>query len=204
MASEVLICNAALQLIKNSKQITDLTQGTKEANACEIIFEELRDALLEMHNWNFATKRVKLAQLTTTPAFEWEYSYQLPSDFLRVTSVHQNSTGMDRIPYRIESNTINSDASDLYLRYISRENDPNKMPATFRVAFSKLLASRLAVTLTSSASLSREMYNQFLDQDLPTAKSADSIQDFPEQLPESEWVSVRSGNRLHYEPGDPA
>ena len=145
MASEVLICNAALQLIKNSKQITDLTQGTKEANACEVIFEELRDSLLEMHNWNFATKRVKLGQLTTTPAFEWEYSYQLPSDFLRAVSIHENSTGMDRIPYKIEGNTISSDAADLYLRYISRENDPNKMPATFRVAFSKLLASRLAV-----------------------------------------------------------
>lgn len=81
MASIVGVCNAALQLIKNSKQITSLEQGTKEANACEIIFDEMRDATLEVHNWNFATKRVKLAQLTDTPEFEWDYAYQLPSDF---------------------------------------------------------------------------------------------------------------------------
>ena len=70
MASEVGICNASLQLVKHSKTITSLSQGTKEANACEVIYEELRDALIEMHAWNFAVKRVKLAQLVATPTFE--------------------------------------------------------------------------------------------------------------------------------------
>ena len=202
MASEVGICNAALQLIKNSKQITSLEQGTKEANACEIIFDEMRDAMLEVHNWNFATKRVKLAQLTDTPAFEWDYSYQLPSDFLRAVSVHNNSSGRDRIPYKIENGVVNSDASDLFLRYIARVEDPNLMPATFRLGLSKIIASRLAVTLSGSASLSKEMYEQYVGEDLPTAKSADSIQDMADQLPESDWVNLRSGQRHYYEPGE--
>jgi hypothetical protein len=50
------------------------------------------------------------------------------------------------------------------------------------------------VALSQSSSRSDEMYKQFLDQDLPTAKSADSIQDFADGLPESTWVSVRSGH----------
>jgi|TARA_R110000824_G_scaffold54700_4_gene151079 hypothetical protein len=203
MASEVGICNAALQLVKNSKQITSLAQGTKEANACEIIYDELRQAVLEMHGWNFAVKRAKLGQLaTTTAAFGWDYSYQLPSDFLRALGVHQDSGGRDRIAYKVEGSTISSDASDLYLRYIRDETDPNMMPATFRLCLSKLLASRLAVTLSQSTSLSKEMYIQFVDEDMPTAKAADSIQDFPDQLPESEWVSVRYGDFRNYEPGD--
>ena len=202
MASIVGVCNAALQLIKNSKQITSLEQGTKEANACEIIFDEMRDATLEVHNWNFATKRVKLAQLTDTPEFEWDYAYQLPSDFLRVVSVHNNSTGRDRIPYKIENGEILSDAEDLFLRYVARVEDPNLMPATFRLALSKILASRLAVTLTGSASLSKEMYEQYVSEDLPTAKSADSIQDMADQLPESDWIAIRSGQRHYYEPGE--
>ena len=203
MASEVGIANAALQLIKNSKQITSIEQGTKEANAVEVMFTELRDAMLETHNWNFAVKRVKLGQLSTTPAFEWKYGYELPADFLRVVSVHNNSSGRDRIPYKIEGGQINSDAADLYLRYVSRVTDPNLMPAAFRLAFSKLLASRLSVTLSGSASLSKEMYDQYISEDLPSAKSADSIQDFADQLPESEWIGVRSGQRHFYEPGDP-
>ena len=68
MASEVQICNIALQLIKHSKQITSLTSGTKEANACEIVYGEMRDLCLDMHHWNFATRRVKLAQLAEDSA----------------------------------------------------------------------------------------------------------------------------------------
>jgi len=203
MADVTGICNAALQLIKNSKQITGIEQGTKEANACEVIYADLRDALLEMHNWNFATKRVKMGQLSATPAFEWDYEYELPSDFIRVVSVHNNATGRDIIPYKIENGKILSDASDLYLRYIARVEDPNLMPATFRLALSKLLSSRLAVGLAQSASLGEKMYEQFTKEDLPTAKSADSIQDFADQLPESDWITARYGTRQDYEPGDP-
>ena len=193
MASEVLICNAALQLIKHSKTITSLSQGTKEANACEVIYEELRDATLSMHNWNFATKRVQLARLDVAPAFEWKYGYELPADHLRVVSVHDNSGGRNGVPYKIEANQIQSDATQMYLRYIYRVTDPNLMTALFRTALSKFLASRLAVALSQSASRSEEMYKQFIDQDLPTAKSNDSVQDYADQLPESPWVSVRSG-----------
>ena len=203
MASIVGICNAGLQLIKNSKQITSLEQGTKEANACEIVFDELRDAMLELHNWNFATKRAKLAQLADTPAFEFDYGYQLPSDFLRVVSCHNNATGRDRIVYKIEGGQINADVQNMYLRYIARVEDPNLMPATFRLALSKLLASRLAVTIANSEKLSQQLYEQYIGEDLPTAKSSDSIQDFPDQLPESSCVAVRYGARELYEPGDP-
>lgn len=195
MASDVLICNAALQLIKHSKSITALTQGTKEANACEVIYEELRDALLSMHDWNFATRRVKLARVTETPAFGWDYGYQLPADYLRFTSVHDNDAGRGTVPYKIEGNQIMADASDLYLRYVRRETDPNTMIPLFRVALSKLMASRLAVALTQSVSRSNDMYKQFTDDDLPTAKSADAIQDYPEGLPESNWITARYQGR---------
>ena len=191
MASEVLICNSALQLIKHSKIITSLEQDNKEANACELVYAELRDALLSMHNWNFATKRVQMARLSTAPPFEWQYGYQVPADFLRLTNVYSNSSGRGTVPYKIEGNELRSDAAEMYLRYVARIVDPNLMIPLFRIALSKLIASRLAVALSQSATRSDEMYSQFLDQDLPVAKSADSIQDLPDQLPESEWVSAR-------------
>lgn len=193
MASEVEICNGALQLIKHSKTITSLEQDTKEANACELVYFELRDALLSMHNWNFATRRVQMAQLDTTPPFEWQYGYQVPADFLRLTNVYANSSGRGRVLYKIEGNEIRSDAATLYLQYIARISDPNLMIPLFRVALSKFMASRLAVGLSQDAARSDEMYHQFIDQDLPMAKSADSIQDQPDQLPEADWVKVRHG-----------
>lgn len=203
MADIATICNAALQLVKNSKSITSLEQGTKEANACAVIYGELRDALLEMHNWKFASKRVKLGQNATAPTFGWTYAYERPNDFIRVVTVHRGSAGTDSVPYSIEGTAIYSDAADLYLHYVYRVTDPNAMSATFRTALSKLLASRLAVALVQSPTLSEKMYEQFLTQDLPTAKSVDSIQNYTDQFPESDWVSVRYGGRQGYEPGDP-
>jgi hypothetical protein len=202
MASEVGICNAALQMVKHSKRISDLTQGTKEANACEVVYEELRDALLEMHQWNFAAKRLKLPRLAEAPAFEWDYAYQMPSDYVRIVQVYGNSDGRGRIAYKIEGDTIVSDETDVYVRYVARITDPNKMRPTFRVALSKLIASRLATSLAQSRSAAKALYDEFLSQDLPTAKSADSLQDFEQGLPESDWVAVRYGDREYYEPGE--
>jgi|MDTB01.1.fsa_nt_gb hypothetical protein len=205
MASEVSICNIALQLIKHSKQITSLTSGTKEANAAELVYDEMRDLLLDMHHWNFATRRVQLGQLSadSAPAFEWDHAYQLPADFIRVMSVHEHDTGDDMVAYKIEGDQILADADEIYLRYVGRVEDPNKMPPTFRRALSKLVAAQLATALSSSVSLSKELFAQFHDQDLPFAKSTDAIQNFADQLPESSFISARFGGGRSYEPGDP-
>lgn len=205
MASEVTICNIALQLIKHSKQITSLTSGTKEANAAELVYDEMRDLLLDMHHWNFATRRVQLGQLSadSAPAFEWDHAYQLPADFIRVMSVHEHDTGDDMVAYKIEGDQILADADEIYLRYVGRVEDPNKMPPTFRRALSKLVAAQLATALSSSVSLSKELFAQFHDQDLPFAKSTDAIQNYADQLPESSFISARFGGGRSYEPGDP-
>ena len=205
MASEVSICNIALQLIKHSKQITSLTSGTKEANAAELVYDEMRDLLLDMHHWNFATRRVQLGQLSvdSAPAFEWDHAYQLPADFIRVMSVHEHDTGDDMVAYKIEGDQILADADEIYLRYVGRVEDPNKMPPTFRRALSKLVAAQLATALSSSVSLSKELFAQFHDQALPFAKSTDAIQNFADQLPESSFISARFGGARSYEPGDP-
>ena len=204
MASDVGIVNAALQLIKHSKQIASLTSGTKEANAAEVVFDEMRDLLLDLHHWNWATKRVQLARLgSETPAFQWDFFHQLPNDFIRAISLHNNSDARDYLPFSIEGDKVASDAEDVFLRYIARETDPNKMPPSFRRAFTKLLASQLATALAQSVSLSKELYTQFEDQDLPAAKTVDAVQNFPEDLPESDWLTVRNGGQRYYVPGDP-
>ncbi len=202
MATEVGICNAALQLIKNTKRITSLTQGTKEANACEEIYTEMRDLLLEMHTWNFATHRVQLARLTETPAFGWSYYYQLPSDFIRVSAVYGDSSGRAKIDYKVEGSRLSTDAASVYLLYVRRISDPNLMTAGFRTALAKLLGSRLAPGIANSATRGTELKKEFEDEDLIFAKSSDSLQDMPDELPESSWVTVRNGGS-HVSPGQP-
>lgn len=205
MASEATICNQALQLTKNGKVITGLDQGTKEANACEEVYEDLRDYLLELHTWNFSVKRKKLGQLAASeaPAFNWDHAYEMPSDFLRAVGVYDNSEGRGSIPYAIENGTFVSDADELYLVYVARIVDPNLMSAGFRQCLAVLLASRLAVALANNAKLADALHQQFTDQYLPTATGADSIQDYPDERPESSWNTVRYGDTRTYTPGDP-
>ncbi len=79
MATEVGVANAALRRL-GANIIASFTEGTKSANCATEFYEETRDGLLRVHNWNFATKRVKLAQLATAPVFGYDHSYALPAD----------------------------------------------------------------------------------------------------------------------------
>ena len=71
MASVVEICNRALSNIGNSRSINSLTEASKEAGECSLHFEACRDAVLSDFDWNFATKRVALAD-TSNPPPDWE------------------------------------------------------------------------------------------------------------------------------------
>lgn len=193
MATEAEIVNAALQLVRVNKRISSLSDNITESNTAEDIYYELRDRMLEMHQWNWAIKRAKLAQLSEVPAFEWDYAYELPADFIRVVTLHNNDGGRGTIEYKLEDNKVLTDEDKVYLRYVSRITDPNKMSPSFRAAFSKLLASYFAVSLSNSARRSEELYDQFLTQDMPRARSIDSLQDSPEIMPESSWVTARYG-----------
>ena len=78
MADDTAITNYALRLLK-AQRITSLTDGSNNANAANDVFTQVRDELIRAHNWNFATKRQKLAQSSTTPTFEFDNAYPLPA-----------------------------------------------------------------------------------------------------------------------------
>lgn len=213
MASEILICNQALFFAKSSKRITSLTQGTKEANLCEELYFDYRDQLLEMHYWNFAVGRQQLAVDTDdVPAFGFDFAYQLPADFLKIRSVFDHdraagsgtSTGMQvgSVPYKHEGDNVMCDSSEVFLLYTKRISDPNLMSGLFRRALSRMLSAPLAMAISNNARRSEALEKHFEDVDLPQAKSSDSIQDYPDQLPESSWVTERFGGFHGVEPSE--
>lgn len=189
MASEVGICNSALNKI-GASYITSLAEGSTNANACNEQYAKIRDALLRNHPWNFAAKRVQLAQLSTTPVFGYDYEYQLPSDWLRTVGVYDND-GATNIPkFKMEGGKILTDSDEIYLRYVYRMTDPNQMSADFREALAAVLAKDLSTKIAQSNTL-RELSDRDVMLAVNRAKSADSIEDWPEKMPESSWTSVR-------------
>ena len=64
MASEVDICNLALSHLGDNATVAsiDPPEGSAQAEHCSRFYPIARDTLLEMHNWNFSTRRAVLAQ----------------------------------------------------------------------------------------------------------------------------------------------
>lgn len=189
MASVIGICNSALIKL-GATTIMSLDERSRNSNLCGEQYDKLRDELLRSHTWNFATARTKLARLTTPPVFGPANAFQLPTDFLRALSVSGDPGGGFEVEYRIEGRKLISDSPAVWLRYVRIVTDPNEMDSAFREALAWRLAVDLALPITQSASVLSEM-REGLTRAVLGARSIDALEDVAEQLPESQWVSIR-------------
>lgn len=149
MASEVQICNMAL-LEFGDTTITALTEETKEARACKVLYPILRDQLLYIHPWNFALKRADIsAALTDTPDFEWDYAYTLPTDppCLRVWELYGTTN-----EWVVENGLfLTNQDEEIYIRYIAQITETGRFNPAFVTCLSKLLAAMLAPKLAGDS-----------------------------------------------------
>ena len=99
------IANRALLAAGAQKQISSLSQDSAEAKAISLVIYDLRERLLRMAPWNFATKTANLIYITSAPgtpentmaattlwqegqpAPPWNYEYQYPVDCQRMVLV---------------------------------------------------------------------------------------------------------------------
>jgi len=110
MASEVDICNQALQAIGTRTSMTSLDEDSPEARQCQLVYSSCRDQLLRAAHWDFA-KKTDIAGLLKsapdTPEFQgevsqggwshkypppgWLYEYAMPADCLFIRHVVPNT-----------------------------------------------------------------------------------------------------------------
>lgn len=184
-----------MRLLKSTR-ITNLTDGTNNANAANDVFAEVRDGLLRTHHWNFATKRQKLAQSATAPTFEFDYAYPLPADWLRTIGVYDNDAGYGSVLYREEEvdnqGAIATNSDEIWIRYIYKVTDPNRMSADFREAFAHVLA--VAIPGVPNISVGRiDQLQRRADRLLGKAKHTDALGSSPDRRPPGSWTTVRGG-----------
>ncbi len=197
MSSVTEIVNVSLRVLK-ADRITSLTDGTKNANVANDVYDEVRLDLLRGHPWNFGSKYAKLAQLTTAPVFEFDNAYALPSDWLRTITVHDNDVGAGTLIYReveiANVGAIATSVDEMWMRYVYTVTDPNRMTADFRAAFSLALA--LAMPGISNLSAAREdRLDGRASRVLNKAKHSDAVGSMPERRPLGSWVTSRGGLR---------
>lgn len=174
MASEVDICNAALGELGDSATVASISppSGSVQAVHCARFYPIARDALLEMHTWGFATKRVQPALLAETPPAPWAYVYQAPSDVLNFLAIldpnatDEYSAGLAQYgnvsgsynanvglytpqPFATEvdakgNQVIYTNQQFAMLRYSGRVTDTTTFSPLFIEGLTKLLKSKLA------------------------------------------------------------
>ena len=165
MASEIEICNIALSRIGNSRSINSMTESSKEANQCSLHYEQCRDAVLSDFPWNFAVKRVALAD-TNNPPPEWKYAYRYPTDCMKAIAIirpgekyHRPDTAIHFQVGADEDGTgklIYTDQPEAWLQYTARVTDVNMYDALFKDALAWRLAAELARPLASNAGIGNE------------------------------------------------
>jgi hypothetical protein len=182
--SVVQIVNNALIKIGASTILT-LTENSEAARAANLIYEQVRDASIRDHVWNFAIRRVELAQNSTAPAFEFSYQYNLPSDCLRV--LQMEDMGMY---YKIEGGKLLTDEGTAKILYLSRVEDVNLFDALFVEALSARIAAELSVTLSESNTLYSNMMEMY-QRKIADARSMDAQESGYQELIADTWLDSR-------------
>jgi hypothetical protein len=169
--------------------ITSLSQDTKNARLCNARYSFVRNKVLEDHPWRFATKTVELASIdedTYTPSMDWQYGFQLPSDFLRV--IRGESWKQE---FEIHDGYLNANDDPFILKYTFECTNTGLYSISFAECVSWLLASDLAYAITRSTTVAETMYKGY-QMSLREARYNDAHKMSPQGPVADSFVDVRN------------
>ena len=151
--SALTICSDALILL-GAAPISSFNEGTDEANTCDRLYPDVRDATLQMYPWSFSFKKVQLARTLNTPVNEWKYEYQLPSDRIGPPRAVFNSTSVGARPntyWEIYGDKILTNEETIVIDYQFSVSE-SAMPVYFVQLLKYQMAWHLAEPITDQVS----------------------------------------------------
>ena len=179
---DITICNLALSRI-GAHSIQALSELSKEATECNLLYEPTRDAVLEDHAWSFATVPGEVLALLSETHTGWNYSYQWPTGCLKpllILDATGTNTGtsydidndryipVGKVEFEVSLNAakngkiILSNKEDAELKYVSRVTDPNLFDSVFVKALSYALASELAQSVRGDSKMKQALRQEYL------------------------------------------
>lgn len=201
----VAICRLALsQLKQDDNVVVNIDSPTSDLEyLLKRHYPQVRRATLRSHPWNFAIKRVILAANATAPIFGFTTAFDLPADFIRYLSRHDDSgipiTGafLEGTDYEIEdgqfltSSTVTTSTA-LNMRYIFDQEDLHKWDPLAIDLFVLNLALKLAPELKSAPRSIQNIKDQ-LRELKAEAKAIDGQERPPKRIQKSKFLQARRG-----------
>jgi len=199
--SEAQICNMALAHIKQTlTTIANLDSDTgNTAVVCRIHYDTARQFVLAGHNWNFATKRVTLTDISSDPMSPttWGFRYAYPSDCLKFQEIQRITKQSPPVNYKIESKddgsaiSILTDMESARGIYTFDNSNTSMFSPGFISALSWYLASELAPALSGSETLQQACLSVYAGVASRAAAQDSQQEQHPDEL-DSPWDRERA------------
>ena len=218
MTSEVEICNLALSCVR-AGSINSLDESSLQAQQCKLHYPFARDQTLEDAPWQFSRELKSLAVVSNAPVFNWNYSYQYPSDCLNIDrlvlnieevdgdqdvyAARLNSLGLSlpdlRKPVEYEIYNVDgvkiiaANEAELRIKYTKKVSDPNFFSTQFVLALANLLGSMVAVPIVGveKGRPLKDEALQLYNRYINAAKANNENEQYRVK-PDSDMVNVRS------------
>jgi hypothetical protein len=186
MSTAVQVCsNAIVEL--GGRPINSFAELSDRALAAANLYPQVRDSVLRSHPWNCSIKRVVLSPDSAAPAFEWDYAYTLPGDWLRTLSITEHR---EREPFASEGGKLLCNLGAVYLRYVFRNDNPATWDALLTRAMTLAMAAVLAIPVTESESRANSMRADFREM-MKQARSIDGTDDPPDEIDDYPLLMAR-------------
>ncbi len=184
------IVNMALGFA-GQRTIASLRENTPEAVQCDLFWDRARRSALQDYPWNFARRRVRLAETLLPDAYsgEWRHAYGLPDGCLKVLSV-----GEEGRPYRVRSDGANmfilSGEPKAWADCVFDTPETGLWSELFVMAMARKLACLIAVPLLKNNTQKLQELEQLYQEALPKATGQDASEERSCRKPDR-WLAAR-------------
>lgn len=198
--SDVQIAKLALQHIGDRYDITSLNEASTEAEQINLVYENVRDALIRSYPWKFALRYFSPATLAGTVPAGWTYMFTYPTDGLRVWRiVNPLDPRGDTLPAlewdtarnANDNQVLLSDEEEPEFEYSKKVTNSFEFDPQFDWAFSWALASAVAMPITGDGGIA-QMVRGAARVEIGEAKTSNSNEGYSkEHNRDADWIRVR-------------
>ena len=187
MANRTSVANGALVKLGQDliNSITD--SNDKAARLCNERLDNAKEVVLSSYPFSGAIKRTKLAPTTDVPAFNYDNSFLIPADALRILTVDPSFRDSD---YQLEADRILFSGTELELIYVANISDYNLLQPIANETISCYLAYDLAYVITNDNQTVDRMYELY-ERTRQRAIASNNRELKRQEFFTDEWVSSR-------------
>lgn len=175
-------------------RLTSLDEDSIDAELVNtLLVPSIKEVLREGY-WSSALKRVALAQNAEAPAFQYQYSYALPADHIRLVNVYDaDGQWYNTNHWKIEGKNLLTDMDVVNITYIHLPTDIDILDQLCAQTIVNKLAIKLAYPKTENEKLVTSLTLEYEQLTAQRAKSIDGIENFEEsQFGEVSWLESRN------------